>query len=329
MPEDKADRMPRSPAVSVIIPAFKAADQVGLALSSVFSQTYTDVEVIVINDGSPDTEAMELAIAPYLPRILYLKQENRGPSGARNLGIRHAKGKFLAFLDSDDCWLPNYLDQQLKFLRSDAALDMVYCDAILEGDTNDVGKTFMEVYPSTGSVTFESVLLEHTQIITSGTVVRRQKVVEAGLFDEQLHCAEDHDLWLRLVHTGAKIAYQEQALLRRRVRRDSQGSSPGVLLAGEIQSLTKLHQVLDLNPTMRASVAKRLRNVQAALALLQGKEFLVAGEPDKAYRALKDSQVLAPSPGLCAMLVGLRIAPRLTVSGARFWRARKARSSSD
>jgi glycosyltransferase involved in cell wall biosynthesis len=313
----------RTPLVSVIIPAFNAAGYVVAALDSVFAQSFTDYEVILANDGSSDTERLEQAIQPYVSRITYLTQENRGPSAARNLGIRHARGEWLAFLDSDDAWLPNYLAEQLRFLRSDPALDMVYCDATLEGETGAAGKTFMQVCPSTGPVTFESVLIEQTQVLTSGTVVRRRSITAAGLFDEELRCSEDHDLWLRVTHIGGKVAYQRQALLHRKVRPDSQGSAPGSLFAGEIQSLRKLDRALDLNPRRRALLAERLRKIQAALAFVEGKQFLLAGEPDKAYESLSRAHALTPTSKLRAVLAGLQVAPRLTVLGARLWRRRR------
>ena len=269
-----------------------------------------------------DTEQLEQAIQPYVSRITYLTQENRGPSAARNLCIRCARGEWLAFLDSDDAWLPHYLAEQIKFLRCNPALDMVYCDATLVGNTRVTGKTFMQVCPSDGPVTFESLLAEQTQVLTSGTVVRRRSVTAAGLFDEELRCCEDHDLWLRVIHTGGHVAYQRQALLRRTVRSNSQGSDPGDLFAGEIQSLKKLDQALDLPPRTRAVLSQRLRKIQAELALIEGKEFLLAGESDKAYDSLSHAHDLAPSWKLRAVLLGLRIAPRLTVRGARFWRRR-------
>lgn len=311
--------------MSVIIPAFNAAGYIVGALESVFAQSFTDYEVILVNDGSPDTERLEQVIQPYISRITYLTQENRGPSAARNLGIRRARGEWLAFLDSDDAWLPHYLAEQLKFLHSDPALDMVYCDATLEGDTSAAGKTFMQICPSAGPVTFESILVEQTQVLTSGTVVRRRSVTAAGLFDEELRRAEDHDLWLRIAYSGGKIAYQRQTLLRRNVHSDSQGSAPGGLAAGEIQSLRKLDQALCLSPHTRALLAQRLRKMQAAVAFTEGKGFLLAGESDKAYESLSRAHALAPTSTLRAMLVGLRIAPRLTVIGARFWRRRTTR----
>jgi hypothetical protein len=321
MPEqtDRGKQAQPAPLVSVIIPAFNAADHVGAALKSVFAQSFIDYEVILVNDGSPDTERLEQAIQGYIPRITYLKQANRGPSGARNLGIRHARGEWMAFLDSDDAWLPQYLAEQFRFLRSDPALDMVYCDATLEGEIGDAGKTFMQVCPSIGPVTFESVLVEQTQILTSGTVVRRQSVAGVGFFDEDLRWSEDHDLWLRVIHAGGKVAYQRQALLRRNVRPDSQGSAPGALYDGEMQSLKKLDRTLDLPPHTRGLLEQRLRTIQAALALIEGKRLLLAGEPDKAYEALSRACDLAPTSKLRGALIGLRIAPGLTARGVRLW----------
>src|SRR5712692_10570574 len=139
-----------TPMVSVIIPAYITATCVGEALDSVFAQTSSDFEVIVINDGSPDVDKMEQAITPYRERILYLKQQNRGLAGARNTGIRHARGKYLAFLDSDDCWLPEYLASQMKLFEETPSLDAVYSDAQHFGNSALAGKTYMQTCPSNG-----------------------------------------------------------------------------------------------------------------------------------------------------------------------------------
>jgi glycosyltransferase involved in cell wall biosynthesis len=319
MPDDNTEQKPKLPAVSVIIPAYNTAGYIGVALASVFGQSYTDFEVIVINDGSEDSNRLELAIGPYLPRIIYLKQQNRGPSAARNLGIQHARGEYLAFLDSDDSWLPEYLTEQIEFLRSEPSLDMVYSDALFLGNRASAGKTFMELCPSNGPVTFESLLLEETQVITSGTVAGRQRVVEAGLFDENFLCAEDHDLWLRIAHLGGKIAYQRKVLAKHLVRPDSQGSPPGKLVAGEIEVLRKLDRELDLPPRTRLLLAAKLRTAQARLASIRGRRYLLTGEYDKAYEFLDQANTLAPNAKLGAILIGLRTVPRLTGFGARIW----------
>ena len=120
--------------VSVIIPAYNVERYIKEALDSVFSQTYQHFEVIVVNDGTPDTPALEQILQPYLDRIVYLKQENRGLSGARNTGLRAATGDLVALLDADDIWLPDYLDKQVTYLRENPDKDLVYCNAEFFGD---------------------------------------------------------------------------------------------------------------------------------------------------------------------------------------------------
>src|ERR1700691_5526396 len=117
------------PAVSVIIPTYSTAEFIKETLDSVFQQTFKDFEVIVVNDGSPDTAKLEYVLEPFRSQIIYLMRENRGPAAARNAAIRQAQGEYLAFLDSDDIWLPQYLEKQIEFLEKNTRLDAVYCDS--------------------------------------------------------------------------------------------------------------------------------------------------------------------------------------------------------
>src|SRR5689334_8663586 len=123
------------PLVSVIIPAYAASRHIGTALESVFSQTWTDFEVILVNDGSPDTAALEDAIDRFRPRLQYIEQPNQGAGGARNTGIRAARGDYLAFLDADDRWFPDFLREQMAYLQHQPACDLVYCNALISGCT--------------------------------------------------------------------------------------------------------------------------------------------------------------------------------------------------
>src|SRR5579863_3220302 len=97
-----------SVSVSVVIPAYNSAEYIAEALDSVVAQTFVDYEIIVVNDGSSDTGKLEKVLVPYLRLIRYIKQENNGPSAARNVAIRAACGKYVALLDSDDRWLPTH-----------------------------------------------------------------------------------------------------------------------------------------------------------------------------------------------------------------------------
>ncbi len=121
------------PAVSVIVPAYNVAPFIGEALASIFAQTFKDYEVIVINDGSPDTPELERAIEPFRSRITYIRQANRGVSAARNAGIRVARAAFVAHLDPDDAWEPDYLSEQLAVLANDPSIDVLYPDAWIFG----------------------------------------------------------------------------------------------------------------------------------------------------------------------------------------------------
>src|SRR5438045_2913818 len=119
--------MNSQPSISIVMPAYKVAPYIGEALESVFEQTFTDYEVIVVNDGSPDTELFERALDPFMDRIIYMSQENRGVSVARNAGLRAARGEFVAFLDADDVWLPTYLQEQFAFMKQQDC-DLVCAD---------------------------------------------------------------------------------------------------------------------------------------------------------------------------------------------------------
>ncbi len=170
------------PRVSVIIPAYNTAHYIEATLESVLAQTFPDYEVIVVNDGSPDTPALERVILNYESRIRYIKQENRGLAGARNTGIRLARGEFLAFLDSDDIWLPDFLAEQLKFFAQTPSLDMACTDCIYFGNTELEGRSWQSLDSIEDPVTFDKVLPTHGGAFASFSLLRRQTVLKVGFF---------------------------------------------------------------------------------------------------------------------------------------------------
>src|ERR1017187_4288895 len=231
--------MGMDPLVSVIIPTYQVAQYIAATLDSVLAQTFKDYEIIVVNDGSPDTEELEKVLAPYRDRITYLRQEHQGVSAARNTGIRAARGKYIALLDADDVWDPEHLTAQLAVLKADPSLDMVYADARIFGDAPEAGRTVMELCPSAGEVTFERLVTRQCTVHLCVSVCRRETLLRAGLFDPALPRAEDIDLWLRIAGQGGRIAYQRRVLGHYRRRAGSQSADPVACLETLLAVLAK------------------------------------------------------------------------------------------
>jgi glycosyltransferase involved in cell wall biosynthesis len=303
-----------APLISVIIPAYEVASYIGETLDGVFAQTFTDFEVIIINDGSPDTDEIERAIQPYRERICYLKQENRGASAARNAGLRAARGELIAFLDADDLWSPNYLDEQLTFMR-EFGCDLVCADAMIFGVSADAGRTYMEslmeAAPSQGRVTFLELVNADRSLITSGVVARRDQILEVGLFDEALRNAQDLDLWLRLARHGARLAYQRRVLVHYRSRPNSLTGDAINSHQRELRVFDKIEQTYEFTPAERAEAARVIRDRRALLEYELGKLHLLPGDFAQARESFAKANHLKPGwkPRLALLLT--RVAPRL------------------
>lgn len=273
--------MSSTPIVSVVIPAYNSAPFIGETLDSVFNQSFTAFEVIIVNDGSPDTIDLERVLEPYMTRICYIKQKNLGAAAARNEGLRAANGELIAFLDSDDLWLPEYLDQQLKFLREQEC-DLVCADALVFGDAPDAGGTYMEnlmaTAPPTGTVSFLDLVSGERSLITSGVITRRDLIFKVGLFDEALRNAQDFDLWLRLAHAGARLMYHRRVLVRYCTRANSLTGDEINSLVRELRVLDKIQHSYNLSSEERAKVSPVMRNRQALLQFELGKHLVARGD---------------------------------------------------
>ena len=299
-----------SPLVSVIIPAYEVAEFIGDALDSVFAQTFTDYEVIVVNDGSPDTPELELALAPYMSRIVYLKQENRGVSAARNTGIAAARGSLIAFLDGDDVWLPNYLEVQVKRIQADPTIDVLYPNVLMFGDSSDQGEEFMTICPSSGEVTFERLLLQECNV-SNCSIARKETIVRAGMFDESLRSVEDFDLWLRVIKDGGRIAYHRDVLARYRRRPGSLTADPIWLSEHILEVLQKVKQRQDLTPSERSTVDSQYEHFHALLRLHEGKRAFFSGDTAGAIEGLTEANRFFRNRKTTMTLMMLKVAPRL------------------
>ncbi|HKV33395.1 MAG TPA: glycosyltransferase family A protein [Pyrinomonadaceae bacterium] len=299
-----------TPSISVVIPAYQIAPYIAETLDSVFAQTLTDFEIIIVNDGSPDTDELERALAPYGERICYIRQENAGAGAARNRGVRGARGEFVAFLDGDDLWHSDYLEKQLKFVR-EGDYDLVYADALLFGDSPIAGKTYMQTAPSEGPVTFISLLRNDCNVITSGVVARRSAVIDAGLFDETLRNAQDFEMWTRMAKRGARLAYQRKVLLRYRCREGSLSGDEMNRLKREIRVYRHIKDTYDLTPAEQAELSRAMELQEAAVALADGKIRLLGERFDEARVSFEQAHRVMGGWKLGATVVMLRVAPRL------------------
>jgi glycosyltransferase involved in cell wall biosynthesis len=198
-----------SPKVSVIIPTYNRAHLIGESIQSVLDQTFQDFELIIVDDGSSDdTETVVKGFED--PRIRYIYQENRGISGARNTGIRNAEGQYVAFLDSDDLWLPELLESEVPILDTNLDVGVVYAKAQAmdtDGNLASFTRGNSQRYPDQ---TLKSALYgDFVAFITA--VVRRECFDRIGLFDEVLKGRVDWDIWVRIAK-HYRFAYIDKVL---------------------------------------------------------------------------------------------------------------------
>lgn len=191
--------MNQTPRVSVIIPSFNCAGLVGRAIDSVLAQTLADREIVLVDDGS--TDSTREALAPYLegPDFHYIYQENRGLPGARNTGIRRARGEFIFLLDADDRLAPNCLERHVEIAVREKS-DWVACDLLrVEGDNERIIETRL---PRENPLAHA---IEH-EFKLNAFFFRRAAIERVGLFDEAQRVYEDIDLYARLLRAAAPVS---------------------------------------------------------------------------------------------------------------------------
>lgn len=303
-------RVAASPVVSVIVPAYNTAPFIAETLDSVLAQTFTEYEIVVVNDGSPDTDELEHALTPYFDHIVYIKQENRGLSGARNTAIRAARGRLLALLDSDDAWQPDYLAVQVGEMERDPSVDVLYPNALVFGDGPHAGKEYMEMCPSAGEVTFESLVSRRCNVFISATM-RREVVVRAGIFDESLRSVEDFDLWLRIVKQGGRIAYHRRVLARYRKHAGSLSANPASMYEQALVVFDKAERTMELNDAERVALQEATARFRALLRLTEGKQALSRNDVKAAVNALSDANFFFHSRKIALALLLMRLSPKL------------------
>lgn len=298
--------METPPLISVIIPAYNAAGSIARALDSVLSQGFEDLEIIVVNDGSPDTAELEAILEPYPGN--YVTQENQGAGAARNTGVRNARGEYLAFLDADDYWLPNYLNLQMEVLRQ-SGTDAVYCDALFVGSPALEGKTYFELAPSRCEVSPESLLAVDVGIITSGVIATRRSVLETGLFDEHIRRGQDFDLWLRMAQKGFKFACNRRVLLHYTVSDSGLSGDTVSQLRRRLDLLQTISMRGGLSASEQAALDRNVQECSIRLAIETGKSRLLERDFEGALGEFNRANKLQRSWKVTAVCWCLRMAP--------------------
>ncbi len=224
----------KHPLISVIIPTYNRGWIIKEAIDSVLAQDYVNFELIVVDDGS--TDDTHDILNSYQNNILVLRQNNKGVSAARNRGLTAASGHFVAFLDSDDIWLPQKLSQQVDFFHSNP--DTLICQTEEIWIRNNVRVNPKKRHKKPSGMIFEPSL-SLCLVSPSAVMINRNLFEEVGLFDETLPACEDYDLWLR-VSCRHPVHLIDTPLIIKRGGHDDQLSASPALDKLRIKAIKKV-----------------------------------------------------------------------------------------
>jgi glycosyltransferase involved in cell wall biosynthesis len=223
------------PLVSVVIPVFNGERFMAEAIDSALGQSYPNVEIIAVNDGSTDG-SVEI-LEKYNGRIRTLEQTNLGQASARNAGIITARGSWIAFLDQDDLWDTDKLLYQMKAV--DVNCSVIYSSARIIDESGCTISSVRSPAKNTNAALHDLIL--HNRLITSTALVRRDAIYSVGMLDETNRFgADDYDLWLALAATGHKFYYIPLELASYRLHGENMSHNSPILCKGKQQALARI-----------------------------------------------------------------------------------------
>jgi GT2 family glycosyltransferase len=249
-----------SPVVSVVIPTFNRWPFVGEAVESVFAQSYSDFELIVVDDGSTDETQKELA--KFRSRLRLFVKAREGVAAARNFGVRRAVGRYVAFLDSDDLWRPKKLEMQTAFMEKKPAVQICQTEEIWIRHGVRVNPKSKHQKPS-GDIFARS--LELCLVSPSAVMMTKELFSRFGGFDERFPVCEDYDLWLRIAVEHPVPLIPKPLIIKRGGHADQLSRSTWAMDRYRVAALQKLLRS-SLQGTQRASALAVLRSKVAILA---------------------------------------------------------------
>jgi glycosyltransferase involved in cell wall biosynthesis len=281
--ERKHDKYPR---VSILIPCYNHAHYLGDAIRSVLSQTYSDFEVIVIDDGSSDNTRQ--VAESFGDRIRYIYQENAGLSAARNTGIQVAQGDLIALLDADDMYESEFLKTITSYFDNNEDIDAIYCGfQFVDGINKPLPQPGDTVYPSDK---LYQVLLKGNFFVPASMVAHKYCYETEGLFDKSLSGVADWEMWLRITKKYKVLGIRER-LVRYRIVIQSMSSNPDLMLSDRLSVIRK-HIGKDLSTFMTWD--KDEREAYARVYLAGTVEYLQVHNFEKAYECFKQMILIMP-----------------------------------
>ena len=274
------------PQISVIIPAYNQGHYLAKAIQSVLDQSFADLEVIIVDDGSTD-DTRHVGQSFSDSRVKYVYQNNAGLSAARNTGIRHSSGDFLSFLDSDDLFLPKKLELLLAKFEAEPSLGLVAGQAILiDENDNRIGEIFDKALPEDSTQ-----LLLGNPLHVGSMLVRHEWQTRVGYFDESLRSYEDWDMWLRLAKAGCLMGWVDKPVSLYRFHSNQMTRNGQQMTTATFAVLEKLFSQSDLPPHWQAIRDKAYSHahLRGAAQAYQAEAFEMAAEHmDKAVQLNPD-----------------------------------------
>ncbi|MBI3977217.1 MAG: glycosyltransferase [Chloroflexi bacterium] len=271
--------------VSAIIPAYNQAAFVSQAIESVLDQTCAEREVIVVDDGSTDETAE--VVARYGDRVRQVTQANAGLAAARNTGIRHARGEYLAFLDADDVWLPQKLEAQMAVFREAPEVGLVQT-GYLHVNT-DLRRLSPPVLPPADAGDSLGFVLPYNRMAVLAVVLRSEWIGRVGPFETSLRACEDWDLWIRLALAGCRFATVPEALALYRLHGANMSYDPTRMVTAAFATLDRAFK----HPTS-ARLGEPLKLASYREQYLKASiSFEIAGDEEKAAHYLRQALVAA------------------------------------
>ena len=272
--------------VSIIIPTYNRFSFLTEAIESIFLQTYTDYELIIVDDGSTDETSQIKEIYP--GQLKYIFQKNRGASAARNRGIRESNGKYICFLDSDDLWKKNKLEVQVEKMERETEFSISYTDEVWI-------RSGVRVNPRDKHKKYSGMIYDKCLplciISPSSVMIKREILDRTGLFDENLPVCEDYDLWLR-ISRDCPVLFIDKKLIIKKGGHDDQLSQK--YWGNDRYRIKALIKILDsgtLTPEQRMMTISELQRKCDILS--QG--FLKRKKMDD-FQYYKQLQILYSSP---------------------------------